>query len=137
VAMEGLVWPIKTRELRTQLFDSTVWNDFAFRDDDIVISTWSKSGTTWVQQIVSQLLFHGAEGMEVAEMSPWLDLRIPPKEVKLAALEAQSHRRFIKTHLPVDALVSIASTVCPANVCISVTVAGRKMSPPPTCDKGR
>ena len=38
-------------------------------------------------------------------MSPWLDLRVPPKEVKLPEVEAQQHRRFIKTHLPVDALV--------------------------------
>jgi aryl sulfotransferase len=30
---------------------------------------------------------------------------MPPKEVKLAAVEAQRHRRFLKTHLPVDALV--------------------------------
>jgi aryl sulfotransferase len=96
---------VKTRELHTQLYDSTGWNDFAFRADDIVISTWAKSGTTWTQQIVSQLLFEGAEELEVAEMSPWLDLRVPPNEVKLAALEAQTHRRFIKTHLPVDALV--------------------------------
>jgi aryl sulfotransferase len=102
---QDIIWPVKTRELCTQLYDSTVWNDFTFRDDDIVISTWAKSGTTWTQQIVAQLLFDGAEDLEVAEMSPWLDLRIPPNEVKLAALEAQSHRRFIKTHLPVDALV--------------------------------
>lgn len=33
-----------------------------------------------------------------------MDLRLPPKEVKFAALEAQTHRRVIKTHLPVDAL---------------------------------
>jgi aryl sulfotransferase len=97
--------PQKTREFHNHHFDSTVWNDFAFRDDDIVISTYAKSGTTWTQQIVSQLLFDGAEDLPVADMSPWLDLRVPPKEVKLAALEAQTHRRFIKTHLPVDALV--------------------------------
>jgi len=41
----------------------------------------------------------------VAELSPWVDLRVPPREVKLPAIEAQSHRRFLKTHLPVDALV--------------------------------
>ncbi len=70
-----------------------------------MIANWSKSGTTWVQQIVSQLLFSGAEGLPVAEMSPWLDARLPPKEVKLAAVEAQTHRRFLKTHLPLDALV--------------------------------
>jgi aryl sulfotransferase len=98
-------WPIKTRDIRNHHMDSTAWDGFAFRDDDIVIGTYAKSGTTWVQQIVSQLIFNGAEGLEVAEMSPWLDLRIPPKEVKLPAVEAQTHRRFLKTHLPVDALV--------------------------------
>jgi aryl sulfotransferase len=102
---DGLPWPRKTRELHNHHFDSTIWNDFAFRDDDIIIATYAKSGTTWVQQIVAQLLFEGADGLDVAEMSPWLDLRVPPKEVKLAAVEAQTHRRFLKTHLPVDALV--------------------------------
>ncbi|HUS54834.1 MAG TPA: sulfotransferase domain-containing protein [Thermohalobaculum sp.] len=97
--------PVKTRELHNHHFDSTIWNGFGFRDDDIIISTYAKSGTTWMQQIVSQLIFNGAEGLAVAEMSPWLDLRVPPKEVKLPAVEAQSHRRFLKTHLPVDALV--------------------------------
>lgn len=98
-------WPVKTRELHNHHFDSTVWNDFVFRDDDVVISTYGKSGTTWTQQIIGQLLFDGQPDLSVAEMSPWLDLRVPPKAVKLAALAAQTHRRFIKTHLPVDALV--------------------------------
>ena len=57
-----------------------------------------------MQQIVSQLIFNGAEDVPVAEISPWVDLRLPPKDVKLPALEAQTHRRFLKTHLPVDAL---------------------------------
>ena len=98
-------YPVKTREMHSHHFDSTIWNDFSFRDDDIIISTYAKAGTTWVQQIVSQLIFDGAEGLAVAEMSPWLDLRVPPKAVKLREVEAQTHRRFIKTHLPVDALV--------------------------------
>lgn len=98
-------WPRKTRELHNHHFDSTIWNDLVFRDDDVVIATYAKSGTTWVQQIVAQLLFEGADGLDVAEMSPWLDLRVPPKEVKLPLVEAQTHRRFLKTHLPVDALV--------------------------------
>jgi len=97
--------PVKTREMHNNHMDSTIWNDFAFRDDDIVIATYAKSGTTWMQQIVSQLIFDGAEGLEVAHMSPWLDLRVPPKAVKLPEVDAQTHRRFIKTHLPVDALV--------------------------------
>jgi len=101
----GIVWPKKTRELHSNHFLSTIWNDFTFRDDDIVISTYAKSGTTWTQQIVGQLLFNGAENVPVNEMSPWLDLRVPPAEIKLPLVEAQTHRRFVKTHLPVDALV--------------------------------
>jgi aryl sulfotransferase len=98
-------WPRKTREIHNHHFDSTVWNDFAFRDDDVVIATYAKSGTTWTQQIVGQLLFGGAADVPVNELSPWLDLRVPPAAEKIAALAAQTHRRFIKTHLPVDALV--------------------------------
>jgi aryl sulfotransferase len=105
MADEKIEWPEKTREMQNHHMDSTIWNDFKFRDDDIIIATYAKAGTTWVQQIVAQLLFNGQEGLEVAEMSPWLDLRVPPKKEKLAAIEAQEHRRFLKTHLPVDALV--------------------------------
>jgi aryl sulfotransferase len=97
--------PRKTRELHNHHMDSTIWNDFAFRADDIVIATYGKSGTTWVQQIVGQLIFEGAEGVPVSELSPWVDLRIQPKHIKLPLLEQQAHRRFLKTHLPVDALV--------------------------------
>ena len=102
---KNIVWPQKSKELHSNHFDSTIWNDYKFRNDDIIISTYAKTGTTWVQQIVSQLIFDGEEGLPVADMSPWLDLRVPPKDVKLAEVEAQTHRRFIKTHLPVEALV--------------------------------
>jgi len=100
----AIEWPEKTRELHNHHFDSTIWNDIAFRDDDVIIATYAKSGTTWMQQIVAQLLFDADPGVAVAEMSPWVDLRVPPKAVKLPLLEAQTHRRFMKTHLPVDAL---------------------------------
>jgi aryl sulfotransferase len=99
------ILPRKTREMHNHHFDSTIWNDFAFRDDDVVIATYAKSGTTWTQQIVGQLIFGGDPDVNVAEISPWLDLRVPGKAEKLAAVEAQTHRRFLKTHLPVDALV--------------------------------
>jgi aryl sulfotransferase len=84
--------------------DSARWNGFAFRDDDIVIATWAKSGTTWMQQIVSQLIFRGAEGISLDRVSPWLECTLYPPET-VQALEAQTHRRFIKTHLPLDAIV--------------------------------
>ena len=99
------ILPKKTRELQTLHLDSTIWNEFKFRDGDIIISTYGKSGTTWMQQIIAQMLFAGDTEMDTQAMSPWVDYVIPPKEVKLAALEAQTHRRFVKTHLPVDAVV--------------------------------
>ena len=94
-------WPRKTREIHSHHFDSTAWNDLRFRDDDIVIATYGKSGTTWTQQIVGQLIFGGDPELAVADLSPWLDLRVPPKQIKLPVVEAQTHRRFLKTHLPV------------------------------------
>jgi len=105
--MDGdITWPEKSRELQMYCMDSTYWNDFKFRDDDIIIATWGKSGTTWVQQIVAQFIFKGQTvGLPVGDMSMWVDFRLPPLEVKEPLLEAQEHRRFLKTHLPVDALV--------------------------------
>lgn len=101
----AVVWPRKTRELMNHHMDSTVWNDFNFRPDDVVVATYAKSGTTWTQQIVGQLVFNGDPSVAIHEISPWVDLRVPPKQDKLAALEAQTHRRIVKTHLPLDALV--------------------------------
>jgi aryl sulfotransferase len=55
-----IVYPQKQREFQNHHFDCTIWNDFQFRDDDIIIGTYAKSGTTWVQQIVSQVIFEPA-----------------------------------------------------------------------------
>ncbi|KAI7235699.1 P-loop containing nucleoside triphosphate hydrolase protein [Hortaea werneckii] len=100
---EGEVhWPVKVRELQNHHTDTTLWNDFKFRDDDIIISTWAKSGTTWMQQIISQLLHQGADEASARDESHWLDLRAVPVK---PALDAQTHRRYIKTHSPIDALV--------------------------------
>lgn len=98
-------WPKKTREIQTAIFDSTRWNGFRFRKGDIVIDTWGKSGTTWMQQIVSQLVLDAPDGLGALGESPWLDMRIFPLDEIVAELEAQEHRRYIKSHLPLDALV--------------------------------
>jgi aryl sulfotransferase len=99
-----IAWPVKTRDIHNHHMNSTVWDNFKFRDGDVVVATYAKSGTTWMQQIVSQLIFNGAEGIDVHMLSPWVDLRIMPPEA-IAGLEMQTHRRVVKTHLPADALV--------------------------------
>jgi aryl sulfotransferase len=101
---DTIAWPKKTRDLHNHHTDSARWDNFPFRDDDIIIATWGKCGTTWMQQIVGQLVFKGADGMFGMELSPWLDLRIMPLADVMKGLEAQQNRRFIKTHLPLDAL---------------------------------
>ena len=100
----AIAWPRKTRELHNHHMDSTVWNDFPFRSDDIIIATYAKAGTTWTQQIVAQLLFQGADDIAVGQFSPWWDMRLVPPEVRAEVL-ARADRRVLKTHLPVDALV--------------------------------
>ncbi len=38
--------PVNSREFQNHHFDSTIWNYFEFRDDDIIIATYAKSGRT-------------------------------------------------------------------------------------------
>jgi hypothetical protein len=85
--------------------DSGRWAGFPFRRGDIVISTRSKSGTTWMQMICALLVFQTPElPATLAELSPWLDRLTEPREQVYARLEAQRHRRFVKTHTPLDGL---------------------------------
>ncbi len=100
-----VAWPRKERELIDAQVDSTIWNRFEFRDDDIIIANWPKSGCTWLQQIVGQLIFAGDDDVAVSRVSPWVELAVSSQSFTLARLRAQTHRRFMKTHLPVDALV--------------------------------
>ena len=85
--------------------DSARWNAYVPRPGDIVIATAPKVGTTWTQQIVSLLVFQSTEPKPLQIISPWLDncMRDNLAET-LALLEAQTHRRYIKSHLPLSAL---------------------------------
>jgi aryl sulfotransferase len=83
--------------------DSARWLGFSFRAGDIVISTRSKHGTTWMQMICALLVFQTADvPAPLAQLSPWLDWLGVPRQQLFAQLEAQRHRRFLKTHTPLD-----------------------------------
>mmetsp|Transcript_132851 Transcript_132851/g.425183 ORF Transcript_132851/g.425183 Transcript_132851/m.425183 type:complete len:312 (-) Transcript_132851:300-1235(-) len=104
-------------------FNSKKWEVVKSRPDDIIIATAYKSGTTWMQQIISELVFQGQpKPASVGDMSPWVDLRVPPAEVIGPAIEAQEHRRFLKTHLPFDAFEPYLN---PTGKCIYVGRDGR------------
>jgi aryl sulfotransferase len=90
------------RVLRNHSLDSTRWNDFRPRCDDVVVATSYKSGTTWMQMIVRSLFDQEFTGAPLAP--DWLDAPRPLLPTVLEDLERQQTRRCIKTHLPLDAL---------------------------------
>jgi hypothetical protein len=90
---------------QTIFADSARWDDFVFRPDDIVISTPAKCGTTWLQTICALQIFQRRSfNLPLDRISPWVDILMRPLEEVLADYEAQTHRRFIKTHTPLDGL---------------------------------
>jgi aryl sulfotransferase len=97
--MTGLVPYVNFRE------DSTRWSALPMRPVDIVITAPAKAGTTWLQIICALLVFRTADlPASLAELSPWPDSRLTAAEEMAARLQAQRHRRFLKTHVPLDGL---------------------------------
>jgi aryl sulfotransferase len=93
------------RSYRTFVHDSTRWNHYAPRAGDVVVATQSKCGTTWTQRIVSLLVFQSPAPCPIMELSPWVDASfVGPPEAMRALIDAQTHRRFLKSHLPFDGL---------------------------------
>lgn len=90
---------------RSIVADSGRWEGFGFRPGDIVISTPPKCGTTWTQMVCALLIFQTPSFDRSLDLiSPWLDMLTRDREAVVADLEAQRHRRFIKTHTPFDGL---------------------------------
>jgi aryl sulfotransferase len=90
---------------RCGLTDSTRWDGFEHRPGDIVVSVPTKCGTTWAQMICALLVFGTPDlPAPLTSLSPWLDMRLRPAEEVYRTLDAQPHRRFLKTHTPLDGL---------------------------------
>lgn len=85
--------------------DTSRWDAFEARQDDIFICSPPKCGTTWVQAICLFLLIEkpSLDG-KLADISPWFDCRLDNLSACLDRLSAQTHRRFIKTHSPLDGI---------------------------------
>lgn len=93
------------REYHTFTQDSRYWEHYRPRPSDIVIATPPKCGTTWMQQIVCSLIFQDPTPRSLPAVSPWVEARFRNTAEQMRALiEGLTHRRFLKTHLPIDGL---------------------------------
>lgn len=96
---------LPSRRYGGKVADPSRWESFAPRVGDIVVSTPTKSGTTWVQGILALLISGDPQvDADISNKSPWLDISIPDVKEVLERLEAQGHRRHIKTHTPLDGI---------------------------------
>ncbi len=81
--------PKVTREYINHHLDSTRWRAFEPRDDDIIVTTSYKSGTTWMQHILRLLIFKDdATAPHARDASPWLDARFHAPLDELASQTA-------------------------------------------------
>src|SRR5579871_6531942 len=93
------------RAVKDRVRDSKHWDRYTPRPGDVVVASFPKVGTTWTQRIVSLLIFQSATPAPILQIHPWLDCRFQtPIDVMIPMLEAQAHRRAMKSHLPFDAL---------------------------------
>lgn len=108
---------------------------FSFREDDIVVLSFPKTGTattlffllltrfffagtTWIQEIVwlleNDLNFKEAEHRDITDRFPYLEFPSPG----MTSIAKQHGKRFIKTHIPPSLLNLSSSDSMPRVVCI-------------------
>nr|XP_033818282.1 uncharacterized protein LOC117368666 [Geotrypetes seraphini] len=77
-----------------------VCNEFQVRDQDVFSITYPKSGSTWMQEILTLIQNDGdttiSQTVPIWERMPWLELSLAYKH-----LESLPSPRFITSHLPV------------------------------------
>ena len=103
----GMIRPASppSRRYGGKIADPSRWQSFEPRAGDVVVSTPPKSGTTWTQGILA-LLMSGDPGVDAAlsRKAPWLDVTSAEQDALVAGLNAQSGRRQVKTHTPLDGI---------------------------------
>lgn len=102
--------PQVTRTYVNPHLDSTRWRIYEPRPDDIIVTTSYKCGTTFTQQILYNMLvrntFEDEHFPDIDSASPWIDARFHHESLESVGerIEKMEHRRFLKSHLPLDGL---------------------------------
>ena len=96
--MRDTALPTVKRHYQSALIDSERWNRFTPRDDDIIVTTSYKEGTTWVQGICGALVFQSEQPPgTLDDLSPWLDALFEPVEDVVERLQAgRYHAKLIR-----------------------------------------
>jgi aryl sulfotransferase len=93
--------------------DSSAWTHpkFELRKGDIIVSTVGKSGTTWTQQVATQIVHGGHEVVgkglpykRLYDVSPWVEAKAIPAFIRMPMMEKLPGRRVFKTHLSLEEL---------------------------------
>lgn len=81
---------------------------FQARPDDLLICTYPKSGTTWIQEIVDMIQQDGdlekCKRAPVHSRHPFIEWARPPQPSGVEQAEAMPPPRTLKTHLPTKLL---------------------------------
>ncbi len=97
--------PSLTARYRGPVVNNDIWAGFALRPDDVFVVTPPKCGTTWTQILVTSI-FAGRplSNEETEEVSRWLDPGFRDRAANAQWFGAQTIRRCIKSHTPLDGI---------------------------------
>jgi len=75
---------------------------------DVVINSYQKSGTTWVQHIVKLLRNSGKEdGKLIPEAIPWLEFDAPQDSPYHRPIESLTRPIYLKSHMPYELTLGV------------------------------